>query len=143
MDKKARSKPMAEILSRLDPTLFHVVFFGDDLILNQPIEDWPDCEVLIAFYSKGCPLAKASEYVKLKRPYSMNDLEMQEKMKDRRAVYDLLEASGIDVPRHVFFSKDDYVSTGTGDGDGTTRDEDVKEFDEHIEVNGVLSLIHI
>lgn len=40
MDKKARSKPMAEILSRLDETLFHVVFFGDDMILNQPIEEW-------------------------------------------------------------------------------------------------------
>lgn len=40
MDKKARSKPMAEILSRLDPTLFHVVFFGDDMILNRPIEEW-------------------------------------------------------------------------------------------------------
>lgn len=40
MDKKARSKPMAEILSRLDPTLFHVVFFGDDMILNKTIQEW-------------------------------------------------------------------------------------------------------
>lgn len=40
MDKKARSKPMAEILSRLNPTLFHVVFFGDDMILNKLIEEW-------------------------------------------------------------------------------------------------------
>lgn len=43
MDKKARSKPMAEILSRLDENLFHVVFFGDEVILNAPIEDWPIC----------------------------------------------------------------------------------------------------
>jgi hypothetical protein len=44
MDKKARSKPMAEILSRLDESLFHVVFFGDELIKNSPIEEWPVCD---------------------------------------------------------------------------------------------------
>ena len=38
MDKKARSKPMAEILSRLDEELFCVVFFGDDTILHQTVE---------------------------------------------------------------------------------------------------------
>lgn len=53
MNKKARSKPMANILSRLDPKLFRVVFFGDDVIVNQPVEDWPVCDVLIAFYSTG------------------------------------------------------------------------------------------
>ena len=31
---------------------------------------------------------------------------------DRRRVYDLLEEAGIDVPRHVFVSRDGYVSTG-------------------------------
>ena len=91
MDKKARSKPMAEILSRLDETLFHVIFFGDDMILNKPIEEWPQCEALIAFYSKGYPLHKAKEYAELRNPLILNDLEMQEVLKDRRKVYDLLE----------------------------------------------------
>ena len=54
MDKKARSKPMREILSRLDPASFETVYFGDDLILNDPVESWPVCDVLIAFYSDGC-----------------------------------------------------------------------------------------
>lgn len=31
---------------------------------------------------------------------------------DRRRVYDLLEEAGIDVPRHVFVSRDGYISTG-------------------------------
>jgi hypothetical protein len=113
MDKKARSKPMAEILSRLDESLFHVVFFGDDVILNRPVSEWPKVQVLIAFYSKGYPLQKAKEYVQLHKPFVLNDLDMQGQLKDRRRVYDLLEASGIDVPRHVFLSKDGYVSTGT------------------------------
>ena len=136
-DKKARSKPMAEILSRLDASLFQVVFFGDDMILNKDVEDWPVCDVLIAFYSKGYPLDKARSYVELRKPFILNDLEKQELLKDRRRVYDLLEASGIDVPRHVFLSKDDYVSTGSGDGNGT-RDREVQEFDDHIEANGVV-----
>ena len=78
MDKKARSKPMAEILSRLDETDFQVVFFGDDVILHQPVEEWPICDVVVAFFSKGYPLPKAKEYVALRKPFILNDLEMQE-----------------------------------------------------------------
>ena len=136
MDKKARSKPMGEILSRLDETLFECVFFGDDLIKNSPVVDWPVVDVLIAFYSSGYPLSKAEEYVKLRRPFVLNDLEMQWILKDRRKVYDLLESSGIDVPRHVYMSRDGYVSTGTGDGNG--EGGDLVEHDDHIEVNGVV-----
>ena len=137
MDKKARSKPMAEILSRLDEKLFKVIFFGDQVILHEPVEEWPICNVLIAFHSKGYPLDKAKEYVELRKPFILNDLEMQETIKDRRKIYDLLEASGIDVPRHVFLSRDGYVSTGTGGGNGANEQE-VTEFDDHIEVNGVV-----
>ena len=56
MDKKARSKPMGGggILSKLDEKFFRVVFFGDkEVIQNEPVEDWPVCDVLIASYSAG------------------------------------------------------------------------------------------
>lgn len=43
MDKKARSKPMSEILKRLDSQTFEPVFFGDHVILNEPVENWPIC----------------------------------------------------------------------------------------------------
>ncbi len=58
MDKKARSKPMTEILQRLPKNAFTAVMFGDDVILNQPVEDWPVCDALIAFFSTGFPLEK-------------------------------------------------------------------------------------
>mmetsp|Transcript_56610 Transcript_56610/g.120192 ORF Transcript_56610/g.120192 Transcript_56610/m.120192 type:complete len:1719 (+) Transcript_56610:117-5273(+) len=153
MDKKARSKPMSEILKRLDGATFEPVFFGDDLILNDPVENWPICDVLIAFYSNGYPLEKAERYVALRQPYLLNDLRMQRTLMDRRRVYDLLEESGIDVPRHVFMSRDGYVSTGSGDGPkeqgekgnsasmyaGCGHEEvEVDEHDDHIEVNGVV-----
>lgn len=147
MDKKARSKPMSEILNRLNPETFEPVFFGDAVILNEPVENWPVCDVLIAFYSNGYPLEKAEKYVTLRQPYLLNDLKMQRVLMDRRRVYDLLEESGIDVPRHVFMSRDGYVSTGTGDGrksedtDGgnaCNEEPDIEEHDDHIEVNGVV-----
>lgn len=49
---------------------------------------------------------------------------------DRRRVYDLLEESGIDVPRHVFMSRDGYVSSGTGDGPKKREDEDDDDDDD-------------
>ena len=47
----------------------------------------------------------------LRHPYLLNDLKMQRVLMDRRRVYDLLEEAGIDVPRHVFVSRDGYKST--------------------------------
>lgn len=97
-------------MSRLDESQFECVFFGDHIILDAPVEQWPDCDVLIAFHSYGYPLDKAEEYVKLRQPFVLNDLSMQRDLMDRRRVYDLLEESGIDVPRHVYMSRDGYKS---------------------------------
>jgi len=71
MDKKARSQPMNEMLHRLTSYVangrseFRVVYFGDDTLLNRPIEEWPLCDALIAFYSSGFPLAKAQQYAQI------------------------------------------------------------------------------
>ena len=132
MDKKAKSKPMKEILLRLPEELFEIIYFGmvlvfplstvflgDEVILNEPIETWPIVEVLIAFYSTKFPTAKAIEYVKLRKPYMINDLEMEATLKDRRKVYDLLENQGIDVPTHVFLNRED-----------PNKENIIEEFDE-------------
>lgn len=146
MDKKARSKPMAEILSRLDEENFCVVFFGDQVILNENVEDWPTCDALIAFFSKGYPLAKVKKYVELRKPLTLNDLSMQDIMKDRRRVYDLLADMGIDTPRHVFVNRDGYQSNrkrqheneDEGEEADTTNEPAMIECDDHIEVHGVV-----
>ena len=42
MDKKAKSKAMNAILTRLEKFgEFEILVFGDDCILNKPIEEWP------------------------------------------------------------------------------------------------------
>jgi len=115
-------------------TVFEVLVFGDDCILHKPIEEWPVVDVLIAFFSKGYPLAKAEEYVALRKPFLINNLAEQRCLQDRRRVYDMLEASGIDTPRHAFLSRDGYVSTGTGDGNARSE---LQEFDDHIVCNGI------
>jgi inositol hexakisphosphate/diphosphoinositol-pentakisphosphate kinase len=98
--------------------------------------------VLIAFYSNGYPLDKAQAYADLRKPFLLNDLKMQRVLKDRRRVYDLLEASGIDVPRHVFMNRDGYVSNVQGGNVEISDTSDLEEtelieHDDHIEVGGV------
>lgn len=49
----------------------------------------------------------------------INDLEMEDTLKDRRKVYKLLQENGIDVPFHVVLERDDANVTNL-----------VEEFDE-------------
>ena len=57
MEKKSKSKPMNEILGRLDKRI-QIEVMDESTILNDPPESWPDCDALVAFYSHGFPLAK-------------------------------------------------------------------------------------
>jgi inositol hexakisphosphate/diphosphoinositol-pentakisphosphate kinase len=125
-DKKARSLSMKEILSRLPSEIFDVVIFGDECILHMRVEEWPLCNVLLAFYSKGFPLAKAEQYAELRKPFLLNDLRMQRVMLDRREVYRVLLEAGVDVPKHVVLDRDDPKGP-----------QHVLECDECIFVNGV------
>ena len=76
---------MQNILQRLQvPHYIKIVLFKDRVILEEPIEDWPLCDCFIAFFSKGFPLAKAIDYVKLRKPrLVINDLEMQYSLMNR------------------------------------------------------------
>lgn len=43
------------------------------VILNDPVESWPLCDVLLSWHSEGFPLRKAQAYVELRRPFLIND----------------------------------------------------------------------
>ena len=76
--------PMQNILERLQvQDYIKIVMFTQKTILEEPIENWPICDCLIAFYSHGFPLKKAIEYVNLRKPLVFNDLEMQFPLMDR------------------------------------------------------------
>lgn len=84
MSKKSRSKPMQEILDRLRRFEYiRTVVFDEAVILKEPVENWPICDCLISFHSKGFPLDKAVAYAKLRNPMVLNNLEMQYKIQDR------------------------------------------------------------
>ena len=75
---------MKNILSRLaQEAAIELVMFTDHTILHEPVEDWPICSSLIAFYSHGFPLEKAIDYVKLRKPLVLNDLQSQYALMDR------------------------------------------------------------
>ena len=78
------AQPMKNILTRLaQEPVIDLVMFTDHTILREPIEEWPICHSLIAFYSNGFPLEKAIEYVKLRNPLVLNDLQSQYSLMDR------------------------------------------------------------
>ncbi|XP_055518768.1 inositol hexakisphosphate and diphosphoinositol-pentakisphosphate kinase 2 [Leucoraja erinacea] len=127
MAKKSKSKPMTQILERLCKFEFiGVVIFNEDVVLNEPVENWPVCDCLISFHSKGFPLDKAVAYAKLRNPVLINDLNMQYYIQDRREVYRILQEEGIDLPRYAVLNRDP-----------ARPDEcSLVEGDDHVEVNG-------
>ena len=98
---------MQEILNRMSAfDCVDISVFPDDTILNVPVEEWPICDCLISFYSKGFPLEKAIEYAQLRKPFSLNDLEMQYALMDRY-VCCTCDQSGEGSPgRHCIFNGD-------------------------------------
>ncbi|XP_001380145.3 inositol hexakisphosphate and diphosphoinositol-pentakisphosphate kinase 2 isoform X2 [Monodelphis domestica] len=127
MAKKSRSKPMKEILERV--SLFKyitVVIFEEDVILNEPVENWPLCDCLISFHSKGFPLDKAVAYAKLRNPFVVNDLNIQYRIQDRREVYSILQSEGILLPRYAILNRDP----------NNPQECNLIEGDDHVEVNG-------
>ncbi|KAH6792068.1 Phosphoglycerate mutase-like family protein [Perilla frutescens var. hirtella] len=113
MEKKVKcgseafSGPMLQILERLQAFgEFDIVHFGDKVILEEPIERWPICDCLIAFYSTGYPLKKAEAYAALRKPFLVNELGDQHLLHDRRRVYERLEMFGITVPRYALVNRE-------------------------------------
>ena len=54
MEAKCKSKAMTAILQRLNAKKdFEIIIFGDDCILNRPVDKWPACEVLNAAGQSG------------------------------------------------------------------------------------------
>ncbi|KAJ6845063.1 inositol hexakisphosphate and diphosphoinositol-pentakisphosphate kinase 2-like isoform X3 [Iris pallida] len=113
MEKKVKcgsevfSGPMEQILNRLQAFgEFEVIYFGDKVILEDPIENWPICDCVIAFYSTGYPLQKAQAYAALRKPFLVNQLEPQYLLHDRRKVYERLEMFGVPVPNYALVNRE-------------------------------------
>uniref|UniRef100_A0A1A9WB12 Inositol hexakisphosphate and diphosphoinositol-pentakisphosphate kinase n=1 Tax=Glossina brevipalpis TaxID=37001 RepID=A0A1A9WB12_9MUSC len=129
MSKKTQSKPMKEIITRLEEFEFiKMVIFSEEVILKEPVDNWPICDCLISFHSKGFPLEKAIQYAQLRKPYVLNNLHMQYDIQDRRRVYAILEKEGIEIPRYAVLDRDSP----------DPKKHELIESEDHVEVNGVI-----
>ncbi|XP_053951056.1 inositol hexakisphosphate and diphosphoinositol-pentakisphosphate kinase isoform X12 [Anastrepha ludens] len=129
MAKKTQSKPMKEILTRLQEFEFiKMLIFSEDVILKETVENWPLCDCLISFHSKGFPLEKAIQYAQLRKPYVLNNLHMQYDIQDRRRVYAILQKEGIEIPRYAVLDRDSP----------DPKQHELIESEDHVEVNGII-----
>ncbi|GFV05616.1 inositol hexakisphosphate and diphosphoinositol-pentakisphosphate kinase [Trichonephila clavipes] len=139
MEKKSQSKPMKEILTRLEEFEYlKTVVFPEDVILNEPVEKWPICDCLISFHSKGFPLAKAIDYANLRKPFIINDLFMQYDIQDRRKVYSILENEGIELPRYAVLDRESEHPSEEKTYEELVKVTELVESEDHVEVDGVI-----
>ncbi|KAK6728015.1 hypothetical protein RB195_005586 [Necator americanus] len=131
MNRKATSKPMKAIMSKIVDYYkdwLEYFIFPESIILHEPVDRWPLCDCLISFHSTDFPLHKAIEYVKLRKPYVINDLKRQYDLLDRRKVFRTLAKEGIEHPRHGVLIR----------SDANEEDGILVEHNDHIEVNGMV-----
>lgn len=118
---------MAQMLDRLRAYgEFEIVVWGEEIAQDPevPVSSWPRCDCLIAFTSSGFPLDRVKEYVKLRKPYCINDVFTQDIFNHRMALYELLEKNGIPTFRHI------YADRRNG------NDVKVTDTDDYIELDG-------
>ncbi|XP_071942170.1 inositol hexakisphosphate and diphosphoinositol-pentakisphosphate kinase 2-like isoform X2 [Antedon mediterranea] len=128
MKKKSHSKPMHEILDRLGKFEgINIVIFDEEMILTEPVSNWPHCDCLISFFSTGFPLDKAIAYAESRKTYVINDLHSQHTLRDRREVYKILKDEGIGLPRYVVLDRDN---------NSIPEEIEIADNDDQIEVCG-------
>ncbi|KAK6380628.1 inositol hexakisphosphate and diphosphoinositol-pentakisphosphate kinase [Exophiala oligosperma] len=107
-DEMARSSSSQQIWSRLLSSGIEVIIFGDKTILDDDFEDWPICDALLVNDSEHFPLHKAIAYARLRQPFLINDLWMQDALRDRRISLMILARYSMRTPRQVFVNRDDW-----------------------------------
>ena len=110
MSKKVNSKHMQKILKNIKKfDEFKLIYFSEDLIFDKEIEDWPIVESMIVFFSTGFPFNKVLEYIKLRKPFLVNDFESQKIFWDRREVSKKLLKNNIPTPESIIIDRGEKI----------------------------------
>jgi hypothetical protein len=94
------------------------------MILDKPIEEWPRCDALLVWESQGFPLAKAKQYVRMNKPFLINDVHKQDLLRDRRLVYKKLKAHNVPIPPHIIVNRTPEQCTSQTDPQGFEETDD-------------------
>ena len=121
MAKKVNSKHMQKILKNIKKfEEFKLIIFPEDLIFEKDIENWPIVESMIVFFSTGFPFNKVLEYIKLRKPFLVNDFEDQKIFWDRRKITQKLKENNIPTPESIIVDRGEIINN---DGDNDTSIE--------------------
>ena len=123
---------MQEILQHMHD--FELIYFGEQTLFEQEIQDWPIVDVLIVFYSTGFPQQKAEEYVNLRKPFLVNDLKAQRFLRDRRKVYKICQENGIPIPNFIAVNRKNSEDNFADEYEANAND--LIETADFIELNG-------
>ena len=127
-DKKMKTTHNKNIMARIEAFGdIEIVPFGDKVISNEPINNWPQCNVLICYYSDGFPFSKALEYIEKYNPCQINDAKCEIILRNRLSIKRILIENGIPTPRYAVIdrsNKDSKESTS------------IIEYDDKIIING-------
>ena len=111
MEKKTKSKAMQNILENLNKfTEFKIIIFSEEIIFKKEIDEWPIVDALIIFFSDGFPFNKGLKYINLRKPFLVNDFEIQKVFWDRVKVLKMLEEEGIPTPNHIIIDRGDEIN---------------------------------
>jgi glutathione synthase/RimK-type ligase-like ATP-grasp enzyme len=121
MSKKVNTKHMQKILKNIKKfEEFKLINFTEDLIFEEDIEKWPIVESMIVFFSTGFPFNKVLEYIKLRKPFLVNDFESQKIFWDRRKIVQKLKENNIPTPESIIIDRGEIINN---DGDNDTSIE--------------------
>eukprot|EP01084_Bolivina_argentea_P087323 157715_1 len=125
MDKKFNSPRAKNVISRIQAYGdIDIIPFGDAIILHKPIHEWPRCDVLIAYFSKGYPTEKVITYCDKYKPCLINNLKSQILLRNRLSIKNILLKHNIPTPRFAVL-------------DRRNENHTVIEYDDKIIVNGI------
>ena len=128
MPKKVNSTHMKNILDNFQSfEEFEIIIFTEDIIFKNEIEKWPIVDALIIFYSDGFPYNKGLKYINLRKPFLINDFEMQKVFWDRVKVLKILEEAEIPIPNHIIIDGDEEINN---DGENNSKNNELNTSEE-------------
>lgn len=111
MEKKINSKHMQNILKEIEKfSEFEIIIFTNNIIFNKEVQDWPIVKSMIIFFSNGFPYEKGLNYVKLRKPFLINDFENQKLFWDRRVVFKILEENKLPIPKYFILNRGETIN---------------------------------